>query len=109
MKKLSKGLLFLLKLFVVVIVNSITVIVGAVPFFLLLLFIQLALSVFIDSFLITSSYTTKILLLLSLTGSLIYLMLHYIFMDVFERLEKKKLRKKWKEKIKDPLDGEGKK
>lgn len=108
MKKLSKGLLFLLKLFVVVLVNSITVIVGAVPFFLLLFFIQLVLSVFIDSFSITS-YTTKILLLLSLTGSLIYLMLHYIFMDVFERLEKKKLRKKWKEKIKDPLDGEGKK
>lgn len=108
MKKLSKGLLFLLKLFVVVLVNSITVIVGAVPFFLLLFFIQLALSVFIDSFSITS-YTTKILLLLSLTGSLIYLMLHYIFMDMFERLEKKKLRKKWKEKIKDPLDVDNKK
>jgi len=85
----------------VLVANLIAIIVGAVPLFLIL-FISYFCVCLITNEVLESSFVLS-LAVLSSSASAVYLLLHYLIKD-FGTMSKKKMRKKWEEKIKKPMD-----
>lgn len=99
--KLFSIIRFLLTVLFVLVANLVAVIVGAIPAFLIL-FILYFCCCLITNEVLESSFVLK-LAVISSAASAVYLLLHYLIKD-FGTMSKKKMRKKWEEKIKKPMD-----
>ena len=99
--KLFSIIRFLLTVLFVLVTNLVAVIVGAIPAFLIL-FILYFCCCLITNEVLESSFVLS-LAVISAAASAVYLLLHYLIPD-FGRMSKKKMRKKWEEKIKKPME-----
>jgi len=102
-KLFSIARFFITVLFVLV-TNLAAIIVGAIPAFLILFILSFC-CCFITNEVLESSFVLK-LAVISAAASAVYLLLHYLIKDfgTMKRWSKKKMRKKWEEKIKKPME-----